>query len=311
MSNDFQIRYTPNPSAEEIQVLYDGIAGFAQEKKNQPPIECYGFFIHDDNDNIIAGCNGSMYYGCLYIDSLWVHELLRDKNLGTHLIQSAETLGKEKGCLFSTVNTMDWEALGFYQKLGYSIEYQRTGYFHQSTLYFLRKSLLETDIIIRQLSEIDIDLLFTTFQAHHWLKPRATFEHYWQEQMDEERCMWLAFDKQALAGYITLKWQSCYQSFLEQSIPEIMDLNVLPPFRSQGIGGLLLKTAEDEARKKHEVVGLGVGLYRDYGHAQQLYIKRGYLPDGQGITYDYQLIEPGNSVCLDDDLILWFTKKLK
>ena len=38
MSNDFQIRYTPTPSAEEIQVLYDGIAGFAQEKKNQPPI---------------------------------------------------------------------------------------------------------------------------------------------------------------------------------------------------------------------------------------------------------------------------------
>ena len=36
------------------------------------------------------------------------------------------------------------------------------------------------------------------------------------------------------------------------------------------------------------IVGIGVGLYPDYGSAQRLYIKRGYLPDGHGATYNYE-----------------------
>jgi hypothetical protein len=32
-------------------------------------------------------------------------------------------------------------------------------------------------------------------------------------------------------------------------------------------------------------VGLGVELCADYGPAQMLYIKKGYIPDGNGVTY--------------------------
>lgn len=117
------------------------------------------------------------------------------------------------------------------------------------------------------------------------------------------------------AGYVTLKWQSQYPSFNEQNIHEIMDLNVLPSFRKMGIGSLLLDCAEKEAATKSEVVGIGVGLYSGadggYGAAQRLYVKRGYIPDGKGVTYNYEPTIPGNSYPLDDDLVLWFTKKLR
>jgi ribosomal protein S18 acetylase RimI-like enzyme len=73
---------------------------------------------------------------CLSVD-----EALRHQDLGTRLMTSATNLGKEKGCLFSTVNTLYWEALGFYQKLEFEIEFQRKGYLHESTMYFLRKTL--------------------------------------------------------------------------------------------------------------------------------------------------------------------------
>ncbi len=55
------------------------------------------------------------------------------------MIEKSECLGKQKQCRFSTIKTMDWEALGFYQKLGYQVEFQRDGYEHYSTLYFLIK----------------------------------------------------------------------------------------------------------------------------------------------------------------------------
>ena len=110
---------------------------------------------------------------------------------------------------------------------------------------------------------------------------------------------------------MTLKWHSAYQPFQKQHIPEIMDLNVLPPFRHKGIASQLLNLAEHEASQQSNIVGIGVGLYADYGNAQKLYIARGYQPNGLGITYDYKPIEPGKMVCLDDDLVLWFTKKLR
>lgn len=141
MTKNVEIIYTSQPSSEEIQALYDGIASYAQSNKNQPPIETFGFFVYSDSKKVLAGCTGAILYGCLYIDSLWVGKAMRHQHLGTRLIASSECLGKEKGCLFATVNTMDWEALGFYQKLGFEIEFQRTGYLNESTMYFLKKSL--------------------------------------------------------------------------------------------------------------------------------------------------------------------------
>jgi len=53
--------------------------------------------------------------------------------------RSAEALAKEKGCLFSTIDTMDWEALDFYKKLGYEVELERRGFAKDTVMYGLRK----------------------------------------------------------------------------------------------------------------------------------------------------------------------------
>ena len=111
------------------------------------------------------------------------------------------------------------------------------------------------------------------------------------------------------------QWSFLYKPFAEKNIPEIMDLNILPYFRNHGIATKLLEIAEKEARSKSNIIGIGVGLYGGpdggYGAAQRLYVKRGYIPDGYGVTYDYRHATPGERYPLDDDLILWFTKILK
>ena len=166
-------------------------------------------------------------------------------------------------------------------------------------------------IKIRAIQESDIPMIVREFARFQWLKPASTFEKYCDEQSQQERLTWLAFYQDNFAGYVTLKWNSFYQPFDLEKIPEIMDLNVLPPYQKKGIGSTLLDLAESEGSKKSSVVGIGVGLYSGYGNAQKLYIARGYQPDGLGVTYDYKPVEPGNMVCLDDDLVLWFTKKVR
>ena len=39
-------------------------------------------------------------------------------------------------------------------------------------------------------------------------------------------------------------------------------------------------------------------------------VKRGYVPDGRGITYRDCFVEEGTSVVVDDDLVMHFTKQL-
>jgi GNAT superfamily N-acetyltransferase len=170
-------------------------------------------------------------------------------------------------------------------------------------------------LLIRDLSQEDIPNVVEAFNSINWDKPAALFEQYVTEAEIGGRLIWMAHIDNKFAGYLTLKWKSLYQSFSDQTIPEIMDLNVLPSFRNMGVGSMLLDTAEAAAASKSDTVGIGVGLYAGedggYGAAQRLYVKRGYIPDGRGVTYNYRTITPGNSYSIDDNLILWLTKKLK
>jgi len=164
-------------------------------------------------------------------------------------------------------------------------------------------------LTFRNLKAIDIPIIVAAFAKIGWNKPIELFQKYLEEQENYTRFVWVVFDQKDFIGYVTLKLFSDYQFFNTQNIPEINDLNVLPKFRNLGIGSKLLDLAEEEAQKKSTRVGLGVGLYADYGAAQKLYVKRGYIPDGNGITYKNKQLTFGDNVCLDDDLILWFVKK--
>lgn len=167
-------------------------------------------------------------------------------------------------------------------------------------------------ITISKLSVSFVSSLVDAFAKANWLKPVSLFEIYLKEQHNDQRLIWVAHMNHEYMGYVTLKWHSHYSPFIKSGIPEIMDLNVLPYYRNSGVGSSLLQIAERQAFEKSSVVGIGVGLYGGcdggYGPAQRLYIKRGYIPDGYGITYDYLPIIPGKTYPIDDNLVLWLTK---
>ena len=164
------------------------------------------------------------------------------------------------------------------------------------------------DIRFKDLALEDIPMIVSAFAAMGWNKLAILFEHYCVEQNNGIRKVWVAFCDDEFVGYVTLKWISDYPPFKAEGIPEINDLNVLPKYRGRGIGAKLLDLAEIEAQTKSKMIGIGVGLYADYGRAQIMYVKRGYVPDGRGVTYYNQVLAPGESVTLDDDLVLWFVK---
>ncbi|MEM7539789.1 MAG: GNAT family N-acetyltransferase [Chloroflexota bacterium] len=172
---------------------------------------------------------------------------------------------------------------------------------------------------IRALEQGDIQEIADAFATLGWDKPASQYERYFQEQEAGERAVrvawWVTEGSDVFAGYLTVVWQSDYPPFLEGNIPEVVDFNVLPQFRRQGIGTRLMDEAECLIAKNSTlsppIAGIGVGMYADYGAAQRLYVKRGYIPDGRGIMYDIEPVPPGAQTVNDDSLVLFFTKVLE
>lgn len=148
------------------------------------------------------------------------------------------------------------------------------------------------------------------FDAIGWNKPAAQYERYLEEQAGDIRPVLVARTDDVFAGYITVLWQTGYAPFREAGIPEIQDFNVLPRFRRQGIGSALMDAAEALIATRSKLAGIGVGLYSDYGPAQRLYVLRGYVPDGLGIAAEQVQVRPGQVVRVDDELALYFTRRL-
>ena len=172
-------------------------------------------------------------------------------------------------------------------------------------------ALVTSQPVIRMMGESDPEVISLAFTAIGWgTKPPALFQRYLAEQEEGRRLAFVAEWHGVFAGYVTLLWTSDYRPFAERQVPEVCDLNVLPPHRRQGIGSALLDRAESAASARSEVVGIGVGLYADYGAAQRIYVRRGYLPDGRGIMYRNQPVKPGAAVLIDDDATLMLTRQV-
>ncbi len=140
-----EIKQKNSLSSSQYETVLSALSFEAKKARDLPPMKPFAFTI-EENEKLQGAISGFTYYGCLYIDTLWLAPALRNKGLGTQLIQKSEELAKREHCRFVTVNTMDWEALPFYKKLGYNVEFVRNGYEKNSKLYFLKKLLTTVPI---------------------------------------------------------------------------------------------------------------------------------------------------------------------
>ena len=163
---------------------------------------------------------------------------------------------------------------------------------------------------VTPLKASDPDVISASFGAIGWNKPPSTYLRYLDEQDRGLRVVLIAWSGATIAGYVTLTWSSDYGPLKDEGIPEMQDLNVLPRFRRNGIGSVLLDEVERIASTKGTDVGIAVGLHPGYNDAQRMYVKRGYVPDGRGLTYRNEFIREGAVVVVDDDLVLHFRRKL-
>lgn len=100
-------------------------------------------FARDDTGTIIGGLTGKTYWRYLDIAFLWVEEKYRGRGLATTLIAAAEAEARRRGCERALLDTLSFQALGFYRKLGY-IEFGRiSGFGGKHDRHYLHKMLCD------------------------------------------------------------------------------------------------------------------------------------------------------------------------
>jgi GNAT superfamily N-acetyltransferase len=143
-----------------------------------------------------------------------------------------------------------------------------------------------------------------------YAKEDGYFERCLEEQAAGRRTVLVARGQDGQdAGYGMLNWTPRYRLYARLGWPEIQDLNVLHAMRRQGVAQAIIGHCEGLAQEKGcGGVGISVGLTAAYGPAQRLYVRLGFVPDGNGVTYDREALHHGTSVILDDDLCLMMVK---
>ena len=121
----------------------------------------------------------------------------------------------------------------------------------------------------------------------------------------------VAVREHEVVGIAAVLWESSYAGFRDHGIPLVHQLLVAEPFRRQRVATLLMDETERMAHDRGvATLGITVGLFDEYGPAQRLYGRRGYVPDGRGACLGQRPLGKGTQVRLDDDVIIWLTKDL-
>jgi GNAT superfamily N-acetyltransferase len=94
-----------------------------------------------DGDAIAGGLLGDTNWDWLHIEILAVTADLGGRGYGRQLMEQAEALARERGCVGAWVDTYSFQSPGFYQRLGYRVFGMLPSYPGAEQRIFLMKTL--------------------------------------------------------------------------------------------------------------------------------------------------------------------------
>jgi ribosomal protein S18 acetylase RimI-like enzyme len=114
-----RIVFEEEPSRDDLDALKNAIDAFNYETTGFRDGRYLAAFVRDDDGRMIAGLSGFTWGGYAKVEFLWIAEPHRRGGLGRRLLTAAEDEARARGCALIVLDTHDFQAPGFYRKLGY------------------------------------------------------------------------------------------------------------------------------------------------------------------------------------------------
>jgi GNAT superfamily N-acetyltransferase len=139
MSHDPRI--DRNATAQDIQAVRLGLLAFNEARIGPADERPVHLVVRDEAGAVIGGLLGHTRWRWLYVATLWVSDSARGQGWGTRLLAAAEDEARALGCVGVWLDTFEYQARPFYERLGYQVNGTLEGYPPGYRQYFLHKRL--------------------------------------------------------------------------------------------------------------------------------------------------------------------------
>jgi GNAT superfamily N-acetyltransferase len=116
----FSIRTVETDHEPVRKAVLDSLIEFNDTKAGSGGYSSLALAVEDERRQVIGGLTGATQYGWLFVELLFVPESLRGRGIGTQLMRRAEAEAVSRGCHSVWLDTFEFQARGFYERLGYS-----------------------------------------------------------------------------------------------------------------------------------------------------------------------------------------------
>ncbi len=136
-----QITEVVKPAKEDFEALKNGLNRYNEKHGASAKVLVVASSAKDENDEILGGILGELHWGWLYVKGLWVAEPARGKGIGALLLTKLEDYAASNGTTNFRLETTSFQALGFYEKQGYTVFGELPDIPPAHTSYFLKKQV--------------------------------------------------------------------------------------------------------------------------------------------------------------------------
>ena len=140
MALRIEIAEPADPAA--LQQIERGLIQHAVESGIEPRNHrALGVVLHGEAGEILGGLVGTTVWGWLQVAQLWLDGAVRGKGHGAALMRAAEAEAVRRGCHHALLDTFDFQARGFYERLGYRVFGEVHDFPTGHTRFFMQRDL--------------------------------------------------------------------------------------------------------------------------------------------------------------------------
>jgi GNAT superfamily N-acetyltransferase len=141
MRDEYEVAIEAEPNPNDMQALVQGLTEFNASRTGGALPEYLLATVRDTKGALVGGLLGGTYLGWLSIQVVWMSESARSHGYGRTLMALAEAEAVRRGCGRSFVETLDFQALPFYEKCGYAVHSRLDDFPPGGARYSLTKAI--------------------------------------------------------------------------------------------------------------------------------------------------------------------------
>jgi GNAT superfamily N-acetyltransferase len=141
MSMEYTLTLTDVADDEVRELIVAPLVEYNESKTGPSHNRPLAVVVRDKNQAVVGGMWGATGYGWLFTQYLAVPASMRGQGLGTKLMQRAEQEAIVRGCHSAWLDTYEFQARAFYERLGYVAFAELPNYPIGFARFFMKKAL--------------------------------------------------------------------------------------------------------------------------------------------------------------------------